>query len=162
MACGSFLMGHCGEKIPRYIESALYNITFYVILKPHSGLRLAGGSGQHEGRLEVMHEGQWGTVCDDLWVLGPSSQRVYEIITHIRSHFRTCHDSSAVLPCANMWPDWVIAIIITSKWIFSRFELWNSVLWNISINSDFREVERHFHHVSIICLYKDDISDEFV
>ncbi|KAG8454039.1 hypothetical protein GDO86_000610 [Hymenochirus boettgeri] len=30
-------------------------------------IRLAGGKGSNEGRLEVFHKAQWGTVCDDGW-----------------------------------------------------------------------------------------------
>ena len=48
-----------------------------------------------------------------------------------RSQFCTCHDSSAVVTCAILWPGWIITIIIIARKMFTNFwyELLNT-LWN--------------------------------
>ena len=42
----------------------------------------------------------------------------------IKSQFCTCHDSWAVVTCANLWADGIIRIVVTSRIIFERFQLW--------------------------------------
>ena len=36
---------------------------------PQSRIRLVNGKTKFEGRVEILHDGEWGTICDDNWNL---------------------------------------------------------------------------------------------
>ncbi|XP_072039098.1 scavenger receptor cysteine-rich domain-containing protein DMBT1-like [Amphiura filiformis] len=59
-----FSNGQCLDSCPPETYSALVESAN---LPSNSELRLVGGNNQLEGRLEVFHANQWGTICNDFW-----------------------------------------------------------------------------------------------
>ena len=48
-------------------QHKLHSCNSYVVLCNNSDIRLAGGSDQYEGRVEVCFNETWGTICDGSW-----------------------------------------------------------------------------------------------
>ena len=44
----------------------------FTLIEHNWPIRLQGGSNQYEGRVEIMYDNTWGTICDDLWNINAS------------------------------------------------------------------------------------------
>ena len=55
----------CYNSPTHYLGCVL--ILFLVDAEQGDSIRLVGGASSLEGRIEIMHNGVWGTVCDDNW-----------------------------------------------------------------------------------------------
>jgi len=83
-----------------------FSVCFCAILLADVKVRLAGSTSPNEGRVEVYHKGQWGTICGDHWGLKEATVvcRMLNYSAAVKAVKRTYHYGRANVSCP-IWMD---------------------------------------------------------
>ena len=54
-------------RLEKYPELSPLPSTFHFPAIPEGSIRLAGSDNNNEGRVEILYNGRWGTICDTDW-----------------------------------------------------------------------------------------------
>ncbi|XP_055699562.1 lysyl oxidase homolog 3 [Phlebotomus papatasi] len=90
--------------------------------KKEGAIKLVGGSGNHEGNVEILHRGRWGAVCDDEWDSNEAKVVCQQL--GFSGHVRPTHSGYFGAARRKFWMDNVECTGKEPELIGCRFDGW--------------------------------------